>query len=98
LAYAGVHARASAKSCKLGVYDSGGTCYMSCSYRSCVPCAGGGTRCGMLGVLRARICRALASVLLLVAAVLWLGTTSSDSFGDPTYRNLHNHVQSLHGD
>jgi hypothetical protein len=37
MACAGGHARAHAKSCKLGVYDSGGTSYLSCSSGSYVP-------------------------------------------------------------
>jgi hypothetical protein len=34
----------------------------------------------------------------LIATVLWLGTASSESFGDPTYPSLRNLVRSLHGD
>jgi hypothetical protein len=52
----------------------------------------------MLGILHERIWCASASIPLLIAAVLWLGTASTDSFGDPTYRDLRNLVRSLHGD
>jgi hypothetical protein len=38
-----------------------------------------------------------ASIPALVAVVLGLGATSSDSFGNPTYRGLRNVVRSLHG-
>jgi hypothetical protein len=98
LACAGGHARAPAKSCKSGVYDSGGTSYLSYSCMSCVPRSSGGIRCGMLGVLQARIWCAPTSIPPLVAVVLWLGTASSDSFWDPTYHDLCNLVRSLHGD
>jgi hypothetical protein len=92
LTYASCHARAPTKSCKSGVYESGGTSYLSCSYGSCIPRPGGGICCGVLGVLRARIWCTLASIPPLVAIVLRLGATSSDSFGDPTYHALHNLV------
>jgi hypothetical protein len=38
------------------------------------------------------------SIPLLIAAVLWLGAASSDTFWDPTYHGLHNLVRSLDGD
>jgi hypothetical protein len=51
LAYAGCHVRPLAKSCKSGVYVSGGTSYLSCSYGSCIPHPGGAICHGVLGVL-----------------------------------------------
>jgi hypothetical protein len=95
LACIGGHARAPTKSCKSGVYDSGRTSYLSCS---CVPRSSGRIHCGLLGILHARIQRALASVPPPVAVVLWLGTASSNSFGDPTDCGLRNLVRSLHGE
>jgi hypothetical protein len=50
------------------------------------------------GVLRVRIWCAITSISPLVAAVLWLGATSLDSFGDPTYSGLHDPVRGLLGD
>jgi hypothetical protein len=72
LAYAGGHARAPAKSCKSGVYDSGGTSYLSCSCGSCVPHHSGGVYCGVLGILGARIWCAPASIPPLIAIVYGL--------------------------
>jgi hypothetical protein len=51
LAYTGDHAIAPAKSCEVGMYDSGGANYLSCSCGSCIPCFDGGIRHGMHGVL-----------------------------------------------
>jgi hypothetical protein len=47
----GGHAIAPAKSYKSGVYDSGGTSYLSCFYGSYVPRPSGGIHCGVLNVL-----------------------------------------------
>jgi hypothetical protein len=98
LAYVGDHARAPGKSRELGMYDCRGVSYLSCSYRSYVPCYGGGIRCGMLGVLRARIRHALALIPPLAAAVLWLIDVSLDSFGGLAYCGLCDPVRGLHGD
>jgi hypothetical protein len=54
LAHVGGHARAHAKSRKLGVYDNGGVSYLSCAQRSCISSPDGGIRHGVCGVLRAR--------------------------------------------
>jgi hypothetical protein len=89
--------RAPAESYKSGVYDNGGTSYLSCSYRSCVPRSSGWIRFGVLGVLRVRR-HVPASVLPLIATILWLRTTSSDSFRDPTHHDLCDLVRSLHRD
>jgi hypothetical protein len=92
LACAGGPVRAPAKSCKSGVYDCGRTSYLSCSCRSCVPRSGSGICCGVLSVLRVRIWCTPTSIPPLIAAVQWLRTASSESFGDPTYRGLRNLV------
>jgi hypothetical protein len=81
LACTGGHARGPAKSCKSGVYDSGGTSYLSCSYRSCVPCSSDGICCGVLGVLQAKIWCTPTLIPQLIIAVLWLRTAPFDSFG-----------------
>jgi hypothetical protein len=70
LACASGHTRAPTKSCKLGLYDSGETRYMSCSCKSYVPRSGGGIRCGALGVLRVQLWCAPALIPLLAAAIL----------------------------
>jgi hypothetical protein len=51
LAYASGHARAPTKSYKSGIYHSGGTSYLSCSYKSCIPRSSGGIHCGVLDIL-----------------------------------------------
>jgi hypothetical protein len=83
---------------ELGVYDSGRTSYLPYSCGSCIPCPGGGIRHGVLGVLRTTIWCAPALIPMLATTVLWVGSASFDSFGDPAYCGLRNLVEGLHGD
>jgi hypothetical protein len=77
------HARAPTKPHKLGVYNSGGICYLSCARRSCVPSSSGGIRHGVRCVLRVRICCAITLISPLPTVVLRLGAASHDSLRDP---------------
>jgi hypothetical protein len=92
------HTRAPAKSRKLGVYDSGRVCYLSCARGSCIYSPGGGIRRGVRGILCVGIWCVITSISLLLAAVLRLGAISPDPFGDPTYGGLRDPVRGLHGD
>jgi hypothetical protein len=84
LARVGCHARALAKSRKSGVYDNNGASYLSCAWGSCISYSGWGICHGVRGILRVMIWCAVILISPLVAAVLWLGAASLDSFRDLT--------------
>jgi hypothetical protein len=92
LARVGGDARAPAKSCKSGAYDSGGVCYLSCACGSFVSCSGEGIRHGVRGLLRVGIRCAIALIYLLLAVVLQHGASSLGSFRDPAYGGLRDSV------
>jgi hypothetical protein len=88
----GGHARAPAKSCESRVYDNDRVSYLSCAQRSRVPCSSGGIRHSVHDILRVRIWCVIPPISLLLAAVLWLGAASLDSFGDLAYGSLRDPV------
>jgi hypothetical protein len=49
-------------------------------------------------ILQARIWCAIASISLLLVAVLWLGAASLDTFEDPGYDSFRDPVRGLHWD
>jgi hypothetical protein len=83
------HARALAKPRESGLYDSSGVSYLSCARRSCVLYFGGGICRGVHGILCSWIRCAITLISPLLAAILWLGAASLDSFADPAYGGLH---------
>jgi hypothetical protein len=92
------HVGAPAKPHESGAYDSGGLGYLSCARGCCISCSSGGIRCGVRGILRARIQCAITPISSLSALVLWPRAESLDPLRDLAYGGLHDPVRSLYGD